>query len=224
MKTRASLVAAGAVLAAFAMPSAVFADPTQPTTPSQASDWSGSYVGLSAGRPTGDNTWSIDASDLSLVPGDWSGTLPRLTLGHDWQRGRLTYGAALSLSSGDISAAPQSDVFFSCFECNTVVSDLLTLRVRAGLSAGKTLVYAAGGLAQGDVSGTSGDGQTVVNSDRLTGWTLGLGVERQIAQQISLTASYDHTDLGSIALDGHVDGTDSSIEFGLMQIGVNYRW
>lgn len=194
------------------------------TLPAPAEDWTGFYVGIAAAQPTGDNTWDLPSLELWLVPGDWSGTRPILTLGHDWQRGRLTFGAALSLGSGEIAAAPQSDVFFTCFRCETVVGDLITLRGRAGLAAGKTLFYASGGFAQAKVSGTSGGGLTTVNSDRLTGWTLGLGVERQIGDRISLTASYDHTDLGSIDLSRHVAGTVSDIDFGLMQIGVNYRW
>ena len=222
------LAAAGslvALLSSAALAGGPVADATSQAGPAAATgDWSGYYAGLSVARPTGDTTWDLPRLAFSLLPDGWSGTLPTLTFGRDWQRGRLTFGAAVSLSSGEISAAPQSDVFFSCIQCNTVVSDLMTLRGRAGLASGRMHYFATGGLARADVAGTSGAGQTTVNSGSLTGWTLGLGLERRLGEHVSLSASYDHTDLGSITLDGHVPGTVADIDFGLMQIGVNYRW
>ena len=222
MKRAAGPIAAASFLAAS---SAVFSEPTQTAPAGQMTDWSGYYVGLSAGQPTGDNNWDQPAlTDHSTLSDDWSGTLPILTVGRDWQRGRLTFGAAVSLSSGEITAAPQPGIFLLCNDCDTVVRDLMTLRGRAGLAAGKMHYFATGGFAQADVTGTSGNGQTTVNSGTRAGWTLGIGVERRLGENISLTAAYDHTDLGSIPLEGHAAGTISEINFGLMQIGVNYRW
>ncbi|MDP3194457.1 outer membrane protein [Tabrizicola sp.] len=236
MTSRSGPLAAAGILCVIACSAALAGGPVEtapavsaPAEPAPLAlavpeDWSGFYIGIAAARPRGDNTWRLNDLDLSLIPSDWSGTLPILTLGRDWQRGRLTFGAALSLANGEISASPQSDLFLSCFRCDTVVSDLITLRGRAGLATGKMHYFATGGFAQADVAGTSGAGATTVNSATLTGWTLGLGVERRIAEKLSLTASYDHADLGALDLSGHVAGTDSSIDFSLMQIGVNYRW
>jgi len=187
-------------------------------------DWSGFYVGLTAAKPTGDNNWDLPRLALKLVADSWSGTLPILTIGHDWQRGRLTFGAAFSLASGEITAAPQSSVFFSCFRCNTVVSDLMTLRGRVGVASGRMHYFVTGGFARADVAGTSGGGLTSINSETRNGWTLGLGIEHRLGEKLSLTASYDHTDLGSIDLSPHVSGTVSDIDFGLIQLGLNYRW
>jgi outer membrane immunogenic protein len=231
MTSRSGQLAAAGILCVVACTAALAGGPveTAPAEPApfalaEPGDWSGFYAGIAAARPKGDNTWRLRDLELSLIPDDWSGTLPVLTLGRDWQRGRLTFGAALTLASGEISASPQSDVFLTCFRCDTVVSDLITLRGRAGLASGRMLFFASGGFAQADVAGTSGAGATTVNSATLTGWTLGLGVERRIGDKLSLTASYDHTDLGAIDLSRHVTGTDSKIDFNLMQIGVNYRW
>jgi opacity protein-like surface antigen len=225
MKRAAGPIAAASLLAAILGTSAVFAEPTQTATPSQTTDWSGYYVGLSAAQPTGDNYWDRPAlGDHSTLSDDWSGTLPILTVGRDWQRGQLTFGAAFSLSGGEITAAPQPGIFLLCNDCDTIVSDLMTLRGRAGLAAGKMHYFVTGGFARADVAGTSGGGQTTVNSDTLTGWTLGLGVERHLGEKLSLTAGYDRTDLGAITLERHNPGAISEIKFGLMQIGVNYRW
>lgn len=228
MATGPGRLAAAGTLAVFLFSAAFAGGPVTespaPVADAATVDWSGYYAGISVGRPTGDTTWDLPPLALSLVPDNWGGTLPALNVGRDWQRGRLTFGAAFSLSSGELTAAPQSDVFFSCFQCNTIVSDLLTLRGRAGLATGRMLYFATGGIARADVVGTRSSGVTTINSDTLTGWTLGLGVERRLAEKISISASYDHTDLGSISFDAHVPGTVADIDFGLMQIGVNYRW
>lgn len=225
MKITAGPIVAGGLLAAVLGTSAVFAEPIQTATPVQTTDWSGYYVGLSATQPTGDNYWDRPAlGDHATLSDDWSGTLPILTVGRDWQRGGLTFGAAFSLSSGEITAAPQPGIYLLCNDCDTIVSDLMTLRARAGLAAGKMHFFATGGFAEADVAGTSGGGQTTVNSGTLSGWTLGLGVERRLGEKISLTAGYDHFDLGAITLERHNPGAISKIEFGLMQLGVNYRW
>ena len=228
MTYRTGLLAAASLLALLGASPAISGGPV--TTPDLVEalpppdDWSGFYLGIAAAQPSGDNTWDLPALALFLVPDRWSGSLTLLTLGHDWQRGRLTFGGALTLANGDISAAPQSDTFFTCFSCATEVSNLITLRGRTGLASGRMLYYASGGFARADVAATSGAGLTTVNSGTLTGWTLGVGVERRIGEKLSLTASYDHTDLGSLDLSGHVAGTVTTVDFGLMQIGLNYRW
>lgn len=225
MKRAAGPIAAASVLAAILGASSVFAEPTRTASTGQVTDWSGYYVGLSAARPTGDNYWDRPAlGDHATLSDDWVGSLPILTVGRDWQRGQFTFGAAFSLSSDEITASPQPGIFLLCNDCDTIVSDLMTLRGRAGLAAGKVHVFATGGLARADVAGTSGGGQTTVNSDTLSGWTLGLGVERSLGEQLSLTAGYDHFDLGEITLERHNPGAISKIEFGLLQVGVNYRW
>lgn len=225
MKRAAGPIAAASFLAAALGTHPVFAEPSQTATPGQTTDWSGYYVGLSAAKPTGDNYWDRPAlGDHATLTDDWSGNLSILTVGRDWQRGQFTFGAAFSISSGEITASPQPGFYLLCNECDTIINDLMTLRGRAGLAEGKMHFFATGGFAEADVAGTSGAGQTTVNSDRLSGWTLGLGVERRIGEKLSLTASYDHFDLGAITLERHNPGAISEIEFGLMQIGVNYRW
>jgi outer membrane immunogenic protein len=87
-----------------------------------------------------------------------------------------------------------------------------TVRERFGYAAGPVLVYATGGLAYGEVS-RSGNvaGQTnfvlggTVNtfagsysaSTIKAGWTVGGGVEGQLAPNWSVKAEYLYVDLGS---------------------------
>lgn len=187
-------------------------------------DWQGFYVGLSLGKPTGDNVFGRSDLDIWSTPADWSGTPAALKAGHDWQRGRLVYGLALDLYLGKISnpTRPSTDVI--CFvDCEIAVSGLQTLRGRVGVLSGKTLLYATAGLARADARFTSLAGVVVIGQGRLDGWTAGLGVERRMGDHLSLTAEYRHTDLGVLPLDCFAT-CQTAISFGTAEIGVIYRW
>ena len=72
-----------------------------------APDWTGFYFGAALATPHGDNFWTVtNLTDHDLVPDRWDGEAAMLTFGHDWQRGRLTFGAMLSVGHGTISAMP----------------------------------------------------------------------------------------------------------------------
>lgn len=194
------------------------------TSDAASSDWSGFFFGAALATPHGKNTWQVHDLALELVPSRWTGSAMIVSIGHDWQRGRLTYGGIVSLGTGQIAAAPTSGVFFTCIACETTIQDLMTVRGRVGLSAGETHVFASGGLARANVAATNVGGAMLINDDKLSGWTLGLGVERRIGDGLSLALSYDHFDLGALDLSSYVPQTDSDISFDLMQVGMNFRW
>lgn len=189
-----------------------------------ASDWSGLHFGLAAARPNGDNAWAERGSGGVSTAGDWSGTLPTLSLGYDWQRGKLVYGVALALSGGDITANPTASASFFCPGCETAVDKLTTLTGRVGWAPGKTLFYAKAGVARADAIATA-TGFSTIGEGGVSGWTAGLGVERYVGSRITISAEYSQVDLGRLELPNSC-GVQcfSDISFGQMQLGVNYRW
>lgn len=188
------------------------------------SDWSGLYFGAALGTPRDDNNWRIENTSLALVPGGWNGSATVLTFGRDWQRDNFVFGASLSVGNGQFLARPTSAFFFTCSNCQTVVSDLVTLRGRLGVSTGNTLFFASGGFAHANATAANVGGAVVVGDDTLTGWSAGLGVERLIGESLSLSVAYDRVDLGALDLSDYNPGTVSDVEFGLMQVGMNFRW
>ena len=160
----------------------------------------------------------------NTIPDDWSGNLSTLSLGYDWQRGKLVYGVTLAVSNGDLVAMPAA--FQGDSSKVMTIDKLKTFRGRVGYALGKILVYATAGVAkshsQASISGRSG---IIVVADDLTGWTAGIGVERFVSDKITLSAEYLHTDLGRMELH-RIFATQSytDIRFGLLQLGVNYRW
>ena len=87
-----------------------------------------------------------------------------------------------------------------------------SIRARAGfLYSPWTLIYATGGVAFGEVSGSFGYAATITYpgygttgtsggaswSDTRVGWTAGGGIETEIAPQVKVRFEYRYTDLGS---------------------------
>jgi outer membrane immunogenic protein len=187
-------------------------------------DWSGLHFGIAASRPNGDNAWAERGAGAVSVAGDWSGTLPTLSLGYDWQRGSLVYGVTLARSGGNLTANPTTGSGFGCPGCLTTVDKLTTLSGRLGWATGKTLLFAKGGVARADAIGTA-TGFGTIGEGSVSGWTAGIGIERYVGAKITLSAEYSQVNLGRLELPTAC-GTQcyTDIDFGLVQLGVNYHW
>lgn len=187
-------------------------------------DWSGPYVGLALAAPLGGNSWRQGSSGLELVPGDWRGNALVLSLGHDWQRSRMTYGVRIDYGTGSHIAHPHNADFINCSVCATEVDSLMTLTGRVGLAAGKSHLFAEGGLARGSVTATYLGGLLAYADTDMTGWTLGIGAERQVGHDLSLMLRYDHIDLGTLPLPAYLPTGETQVNIGRMQVGLTTRW
>lgn len=203
----------------------VVADDAPVAAAPEAIDWSGLRLGIAFGKPSGENFWAERGVPVESNAGDWSGTMPSVSVGYDWQRGNLVYGAVLSVHGGDMSANPTTGNGFTCSGCEMSVDKLATLRGRLGWSLGKTLVFASAGAARANAVGSALDGMFTIGEDKLSGWIAGLGLEHFISPKLTVSAEYLHTDLGRLELPTRcfVD-CYTDIEFGMVQLGINYRW
>jgi outer membrane immunogenic protein len=187
-------------------------------------DWQGPYLGIAIGKPTGDNVFGRSDLDIWSTPADWSGTPTSVKAGYDWQRGRMVFGVVIEATVGDISNPTQPSAVVICFDrCEIAVSAQQSLRGRVGYTFGRNLVYATAGMTSADARFTAVAGVVVIGEAKLNGWTAGMGFERKIGKHLTLSAEYRHTDLGALPLSCF-DTCQSEIAFGLMQVGVNYRW
>ena len=212
-------------LLAASLLSLALSSPARAEGPETPPDWTGLYFGAAIATAQGDNNWRVEGrDDLEMLPGPWEHGVPVLSLGHDWQRGSLTFGGSLSLNTGVFTASPADGVFFTCVDCQTEISHLILLRGRAGYATEKTLFFASGGLARADVLATNVGGAVMINDDSLGGWTLGIGAERRIGDILTLAVSYDHVDLGALDLSDYLTNTTSDIQFDQVQVGMNVRW
>ncbi len=142
-------------------------------TPVLAQGWQGPYVGIHLGGV------AADLSNQSAVTpgpnGETRSALGGLQLGYNWQRGQSILGAEADISMTDISDQ---------FPGGQFEEDLMTsLRFRAGVTQGDTLVFGSFGVAWTDQQTTlTGVGQS---SGLEPGLMLGAGAERFLGDNVT---------------------------------------
>ena len=160
-----------------------------------AYDWSGLYLGAHAGYLSG----TVDVTEpaaqqaalaaVEVASGDLSGGIAGLYAGYNAQFDNVVLGIEGDFGLGAVSG-------------NGVIVDEYGydlnwnghLRARAGFAADKFLVYAAGGLAFADFTLSEGD---FSDTQTHVGWTLGVGAEYAVTENIALRAEYLYDDLGT---------------------------
>ncbi|PWE26864.1 hypothetical protein C4N9_19950 [Pararhodobacter marinus] len=207
-------------------PVTVYETPAEIVSPpmARAYDWSGGSIGLRVGASFGENFWGERGLGLASTPGDWDGTPFGLSAGYDLQSGGLVYGAAIDYTGGELIAGSTGNAGFGCAggTCETRVDNQLAIRGRVGVAMDRTLFYATAGLASGEARG-----QAVVTngSDRLIGWTAGLGVEHALSDNFSVNLEYLYTDLGRLELP-NACATDcyTDVDYGTLRVGAQFRF
>ena len=227
-------VALLAVLAAPALSADL--DPPAIAGPAPAVDWTGAYGGLSFGAVRDDGRaergrteGDLIALDVSngLFPGSIDGAetaaLGGLTLGYNLRRGGLVGGVELDLSAldGEVELGfsrvdPNPDPLFNGVTTTTgyetETRSLATLRLRAGVARGRSLLYATAGLAAGEVRNAFtlaipelGYASPGWSEDEVRfGYVLGLGAERRVGARVSVKIEALYYDLE----DARIEGTD----------------
>lgn len=204
-------------------PAAHAADIIEPT----AFDWTGPYIGLQAGYGWGESdvegegqneSPTITALDSDPVePPDNSGSIGLegfvggLHAGYNWQSDSLVLGLEGDIEYSDMSG--DTDTPWSKIEQD--IDWLGSLRLRAGFAVDRTLIYATGGLAVGEVDMRITDVDFGSNDDNKTawGWTIGAGVEYAFTDDLSGSIEYRYTDLDDTDLDSTTPEIGSSVDF-----------
>jgi outer membrane immunogenic protein len=213
-----------------------------PPLPAAIATWNGFYVGANIG-----GGWQKADTSLSPTNGalaatfnlafangvlpvasspDSSGVLGGITLGYNLQRGAFVFGLegdfmGTHLNATSTTTNPNVVPFNTqliTISTTTSTDWLATVRGRiGGVLIADTLLYATGGLAVGQVNGSTSitPGGTVLGvpvscataafcsagsaSNTQVGWTAGIGAERMFAQRLSAKIEYLHYDLGTLS-------------------------
>ena len=192
----------------------------------QSNSFEGPYVGLAIGYSEssvkeGPAFWSqVGQIDFVGTGGENSratGAIGGIRLGYDWRFDSITFGVDVSgdwldgsangivLSFDETLGGPSDRVASS-----TKLKSIVAIKPKLGLVLDdQTRIYGMAGIATGRVSrtitglpGTTGDvvldpGVSDSSSKWMTGYTVGLGVERVIAHRFSLTLEFNYIDFGS---------------------------
>ncbi len=236
-----------------------------PPMVSPAYNWSGFYVGVHAGYTFGEDdnittTGQVAGNVANVVGGarpgqvraDRDGFIGGAQIGYNWQSSpnwvfgveadisyvdnrRDTNIGTLSLPTAVPPNAPLNNTFRSGMEY------FGTFRGRIGYAWDRTMIYATGGLAYGDVEnsatffGPAGQIQFAGGGRRVeTGYTVGGGIEHAFSPSWSLKAEYLYYDLGSNTVNvafvpgGGGGGTGYNTRFEndghIVRGGLNYKF
>lgn len=230
----ASGALAGGYVAPIAAPSAV--SPVVDVAP--ADDWAGGYVGGSLGYAFGaDDEIGLDLyegdtliernTDLGQV--DVKGPTVGLHAGYRWQRDSWVFGPELWIEGGSVDAT-DTVALDGAVEVESAVNYLVGLHLKTGYVVNpQTLVYGTAGAVYGDLDYTlsTAGGSETVNYDT-TGYTLGLGVERKLRDNLSVFAEWQYRNLGKTDVE-FGDGAASILtratpEHHHVKLGVNFSF
>jgi len=218
-------IALAALGVALVSPSAAFgADLGPPPRPGAAPppppiyqpvfSWSGLYVGAQIGYGWGDTDATSFAGPTETYSYDTDGWLGGVHAGFNWQANALVIGLETDIELADVSG---SGIGSLGSRHSTAIDWLGSLRGRIGLAAGRTLFYATGGLAYGDVS-VSGPGYS--DTETHAGWTAGAGIEHAFSPTTTARIEYRYTDLGSNDLT--ID--ESDVTFSAVRLGLSFKF
>jgi opacity protein-like surface antigen len=198
--------------------------------PAEGYDWTGLYVGLSAGSTWGSTHWDIGANP------DFAGFLGGGQAGYNFQTGRYVWGIEGDLGASNARGAAGCTSQPLVISCEDNVGLLGSLTGRLGYTWARALFYAKAGWAFGDVTaGTSGNfvdpilGLPVPGVTKSTkwenGWTAGVGMEYALTDRWSAKAEYMHYEFPAYAFAIAQGATANASTSGdLVRVGVNYHF
>ena len=198
-------------------------------------NWTGAYVGVSAGGGWGSTHPTYGGGSTATV--DMSGGIAGVDAGYDWQSNSIVYGVVFDGSWAGIKGSevgPNTPCVISGIGCTASVDWLATGRARLGVSTGRLLPYVTGGLAMGGLQGTFDSPNlacTCSASSVQLGWTAGAGIEYAINDKFTAKLEYLYTDLGRPTIQG--DNTlnapfpgvgTGDYTFSVVRLGLNLRF
>jgi outer membrane immunogenic protein len=175
---------------------------TAPATLS-AYSWAGPYLGANIGYEWG---------KVSNNPTKPTGLAGGIEAGYNWQLGQFVSGM-----EADIQVSGAEDTFAPWQFSNPWFG---TLRGRAGVAVGNTLLFGTAGVAYGsltvDTPGNLSETRTSF------GWVAGGGLEVGFTPRWSAKAEWLYLDLSDRSYS--VTGASNGLAANLLRLGVNYRF
>ena len=209
-----------------------------PVTAAPTDTWSGLYLGVQTGYSWGDahqEMYNRTGNHAATARYDLDGINGGLYAGYNWILGGqwlLGIEGSWSLLDVDDSAHPRPD--------NGPIRKSETMELtqrwdasaclRLGRVMGDYLPYLTGGVAWAGMNIKSHESGVLAADDdeTMTGWTLGLGLEMAIEDDLHLRIQYRYTDYGETTFHPlHNNGgehSDIRYDAHLVSIGVSYRF
>jgi opacity protein-like surface antigen len=202
----ASVIAGGAFAADLVVDN-VAIDAASPAT------WEGAYIGAHAGFGAGTVNWETEFSTTGEY--DLDGWALGGQIGYNWQIDNIVFGLEADLSLSDISG--EDDAVLAARQVNWLAS----ARGRVGFALDSVLLYGTAGLA---VANSTGEFFFFDDTQTHVGWTVGLGAEVLVTDNVSLKAEYRYSDYGAETYDYTVFDVDTGFTTHTATVGVNFHF
>jgi len=198
--------------------------------PADGYNWTGPYVGASAGSTWGGMRWTHPGN--SAEP-DYAGYLAGGQAGYNYQTGRLVWGVEADAGVSNARGTQPCSIDPISYGCQDDAGALGSLTARLGYTWGRTLFYAKGGWAFGEITagmalnyGTPSGGMALTSSTNWeNGWTAGGGMEFAFTDRWSAKAEYMHYEFPQDLFTVAQNLTTSATTGGdVVRIGVNYHF
>ena len=186
--------------------------------------WTGGYIGLQAGYAWGNG--NVDQiGGPGFIDTDPDGFLGGVYGGYNYQMSNnIVIGAELDVvyanvdGSGQVFLAPGVPAGVSATE---ELNWSGAARLRLGYAADRFLPYIAGGVAFGDID-ISNDNGPGSFGDTFTGWTIGVGLDYAMTDNLLLRAEYRYTDFGSESFEDF--GSEVDLKTNEVRFGIAYKF
>jgi opacity protein-like surface antigen len=197
-------------------------------------DWSGPYAGLSVGSTWGHMHWTTQGD---TVDPHYAGYLLGGQAGYNFQRGQFVGGIEADAGTSNSRGTAACPIQPLLYNCEDNVGALGTLTARFGYPWGRTLFYAKGGWAYGDVTAARtatfaepgitlvGGGEVGRSTNWENGWTVGVGMEFAFTDRWSAKAEYMHYEFPQYAFTVAQGVTANASTAGdIVRIGINHHF
>lgn len=221
-------IAAAAVLSAPALAADMPARaPVYKAAPAALFDWTGFYVGATAGWAWGNSEQTQGAAHVDY---NVDGFVGGGTIGYNWQFSpNWVVGIEADFSGSDIYGSGPSSATFGCGasnKCETRVTSFGTVRGRLGYAVDRTLYYATGGWAyarqHADIFNTALGFDGRVSSN---GYAVGGGIEQAFAGNWTAKIEYLYIGLGrDTYAPALVPPARVETNFSVVRVGLNYKF
>ncbi len=200
-------------------------------------NWTGPYIGAHAGYSYGESDVTDTNGGVPAGPFGYSseGVFGGGTVGYNRQFSNIVIGIEADFGylnlEGDTKIASSTPAYHQDLTQEGGLYGVAAARL--GLSFGRALIYAKGGVVyfDGEAAQTTTKPGFITNTeDHATGWAYGGGVEYALSQHWSLKAEYLRFDFGT--QDGGQTSVGSGFNFrnetdltvDTAKVGVNYRF
>jgi outer membrane immunogenic protein len=202
---------------------------TSPLAAQQANpSWNGFYAGLNAGGIWGSTSSPIGMNNTGgEIDGVGAGFVGGVQAGYNYLMGPVLLGAEIDFQGSTLTSNVNGSAGPSTINAVERMPWFSTMRVRAGYPVGSVMPYVTGGAVWGErsIQGNVSDMGSFYADTNFWTWTVGGGIEGQVADHWTLKLEYLYIGTPSVPLSAPATTSIDEQSIGnVVRIGANYRF